>query len=206
MATEVKTKIRFPECRLSFVKIGTPGKNKTTGENEYEVTGLFEFEGSGEDWKKDPKFQEAIALAVHVAQQKHGTTTGIKFPFRLGDTYDRNKYPENQGKLVIPFRSKRVQPDVAHIQGGKAVKLHDLNELYSGCHGLVTATCYGYGGGDTGFARGVSFGLATLCKTRDDEHLGAHHVAENDFADLDCSAYSQDNSALFGNDDPGTLI
>ena len=185
-------KIYLPEGRLSYVKLANPEKDEKTGELIYECTLVVDYDG--DDWREDPKFQEAIDLFYNTAMNKFGTLDNIHRPMKDPTKEVLETNPWYEGKCIIPLRSRRIKPDIAHIVGNKAVTLDDWSRVYSGCWAIPTCTAYAY---DYKGKKGVSFGLATLCKTRDDEPLGAHHDAERDFDDLDVSKFV-DNSKLFG--------
>lgn len=207
-----KRKIKSGIFRGSYAKISNPS---TTKDNRlvYEITGIFDIDPEHLDnWKNDKKFHEMIRLAADVANEKFGTTKGIKFPFRDNDSYDDEileNNPAYKNKLVIPFRSYGVRPDCAILQDGKLVRAEDLSEFYSGAYYIATFQAFAFGGKKSKdgepMKKGVSFGLSSLLKVRDGEHLSAYNDVMEDFNDFDAKDYGLDSSELFDSD-PAAMI
>lgn len=197
-------KIRTPIFRGSYSKIANP----TTTENgklKWEITAVFQIDG--DNWKEDPKFGELINGAVLAATNKFGSTKGIYFPFRDNDSHTEDtleKNPIYKGCLVLPLVAYGTRPDCAKLVNGKPVRLEDaqLEEMYSGAHFIATVKPFAY----TTKKKGVSFGLSSLLKVKDDDHLSAYNDAMKDFEDFDASQYGVDNSELFGGKNPADLI
>lgn len=208
-----KKKIRTPKFRGSYAKIANPSTNKE-GKLIYEISGIFDIAPQfADNWKNDKNFHELILLAANTAQEKFGTTKGIQYPFRDNDSYDEDTLSNNpayHGKLVIPFRSYGVQPDCAILdKNGKPERTEDLSVFYSGAYYIATIQAYAYGGKKSAsgepIKKGVAFGLSSLLKVAEGEHLSAFNDVMEDFNDFDGKEYITDSSELFDSN-PAAMI
>jgi len=89
----------------------------------------------------------------------------------------------DEGEFFINVSSERppglIRMDRTYIDTPAAIKM----ELYAGCWVRATLNAYGYGGGNTGFQPGISFGLRSIQKLGDGPPLGGIMVtAEEEFA------------------------
>lgn len=102
----------------------------------------------------------------------------LKIAFQDGDDTDLERYPENEGHMLLNARSK------------KKVGLVDINrqpildgeELYSGCWAYISVTSFAY----DNESKGVSFFLNNIMKARDDERFGGGGSSpDEDFAEVE---------------------
>lgn len=102
----------------------------------------------------------------------------LKIAFRDGDEDDLDKYPENEGHMILSARSKKR---VGLVDLDRQPIL-DASEIYSGCWAYVSVTSFAY----DNESKGVSFFLNNIMKARDDESFGSGSAsAEEDFADVE---------------------
>jgi len=216
--TKEKTsrKIRLPAGRGNYVKLAKPETTKD-GRTKYAMTLAIpigeKYRGTKDGWKEDPQFAEAIRIVAMVAKEKFGENwrqlESFKLPFRTWESYDSDQKaanPHYEGCIMIPMTSYEVQPDCAIIENGKLVRTDDLQAFYSGAWFKVAASPFAY----KNEGKGVSMGLSSIVKIKDDTPLSTYNDVENDFKDdADLAEYlNTDNEALFGDSDtkPSDLI
>ncbi len=129
--TTVKTGL----CRCSFPKLVEPDSS-TYGQGKYSIDAIYESE---EEMEGLVKSCEGLAMRIY------GTTTGIVFPWRDGDTNNKIKYQGYAGKKFIV--SKRNPKGVKHpltFVGPNPANQIDPSEFYSGCYIKVNVTPFAY--------------------------------------------------------------
>lgn len=162
------------EVRLSYVNVFEARKfNDNDADAKYNVTILID--KNTEDGKKTiARIETAIKKAAEKGAQKHfggRVPTNVTHTLRDGDTAVddmgdlRNiKNPELKGHMFMhlstKFAPKVLGPDRQEI-------LNPL-EVYSGCYGKVSMTCFAY---SSNGKRGVSAVLNNVMKTRDGDPL-----------------------------------
>ena len=83
----------------------------------------------------------------------------------------QNSYFINANPITAPqIVNKHVQP------------ILDRNEVYSGCYARVSINFYVF---NTNGNRGIACGLGNIQKIRDEESLGGHASASDDFTAID---------------------
>lgn len=185
MAEEKKqTYIITPEFRVSYANIWVP-KTNDKGKAVYSCTAIF---------PKDTDLQPLKALLMQAKEAKFPNMKGkCKNPLRFGneEEYDLDKNPEYRDCWITSFRSYGRPVGVVDTQRQPII---DQQDFYSGCHAVASITAYAY---DFEGTKGVAFGLRNLMKTRDDEPLAGTAKAEVDFAEMDTSKFTANNSELF---------
>jgi hypothetical protein len=88
----------------------------------------------------------------------------LKIAFSDGDDSDLDKYPENEGHMILSARSKKK---VGLVDSDRQPIL-DPDEIYSGCWAYVSVTSFAY----NNESKGVSFFLNNIMKARDGERFG----------------------------------
>ena len=135
--------------------------------------------------KKDKALVAQIEEAIEEAKE-YGKTAkwggkiprNLKIAFQDGDDTDLDKYPENEGHMILNARSKK---SVGLVDIDRQPIL-DPNEIYSGCWAYVSVTSFAY----DNESKGVSFFLNNLMKARDDEPFGSGaSTPDEDFADVE---------------------
>ena len=121
--------------------------------------------------KKDTALIAQIEEAIEEAKE-YGKTAkwggkiprNLKISFQDGDDTDLEKYPENEGHMLLNTRSKKK---VGLVDTDRQPIL-DASEIYSGCWAYISATSFAY----DNESKGVSFFLNNIMKARDDESFG----------------------------------
>lgn len=135
--------------------------------------------------KKDKALIAQIEEAIDEAKE-YGKTAkwggkiprNLKISFQDGDDTDLDKYPENEGHMLLNMRSKKK---VGLVDTDRQPIL-DATEVYSGCWAYVSATSFAY----DNESKGVSFFLNNIMKARDDESFGSGTSSpDEDFADVE---------------------
>jgi hypothetical protein len=135
--------------------------------------------------KKDTALIAQIEEAIEEAKE-YGKTAkwggkiprNLKISFQDGDDTDLEKYPENEGHMLLNTRSKKK---VGLVDTDRQPIL-DASEIYSGCWAYISATSFAY----DNESKGVSFFLNNIMKARDDESFGGGASSpDEDFADVE---------------------
>ena len=135
--------------------------------------------------KKDTALIAQIEEAIEEAKE-YGKTAkwggkiprNLKISFQDGDDTDLEKYPENEGHMLLNPRSKKK---VGLVDTDRQPIL-DASEIYSGCWAYISATSFAY----DNESKGVSFFLNNIMKARDDESFGGGASSpDEDFADVE---------------------
>lgn len=135
--------------------------------------------------KKDKALIKQIEEAIDEAKEYgKGAKWGGKIPrnlkvaFQDGDDTDLDKYPENEGHMLLNARSKKK---VGLVDTDRQPIL-DASEVYSGCWAYVSVTSFAY----NNESKGVSFFLNNIMKARDDEAFGGGSSSpDEDFAEVE---------------------
>lgn len=121
--------------------------------------------------KEDKNLIKQIEDAIDEAKEYgKGAKWGGKIPHKLkiafhdGDDSDLEKYPENEGHMILNARSKKK---VGLVDTDRQPIL-DASEIYSGCWAYISVTSFAY----NNESKGVSFFLNNIMKARDDEPFG----------------------------------
>lgn len=135
--------------------------------------------------KKDKVLIGQIEEAIEEAKN-YGKTAkwggkiprNLKIAFQDGDDTDLDKYPANEGHMILNARSKKK---VGLVDMDRQPIL-DPDEIYSGCWAYVSVTSFAY----DNESKGVSFFLNNIMKARDDERFGGGSSSpDEDFADIE---------------------
>lgn len=135
--------------------------------------------------KKDKALIAQIEAAIDEAKE-YGKNAkwGGKIPHKLkiafgdGDDTDLEKYPENEGHMILNARSKKK---IGLVDVDRQPIL-EASEVYSGCWAYVSVTSFAY----DNESKGVSFFLNNIMKARDGEPFGAGSSSpDEDFADVE---------------------
>lgn len=162
------------EVRLSYVNLFEAKKfNETDKDAKYSVTILIPKDT--EDGKKTiARIQAAIRKAAEKGAQKHfggRVPTNVSHTLRDGDTETDDigdlkniRNPELKGHMFMHLSTK-FAPKV--LDANRQEILNPL-EIYSGCYGKVSLTCFAYSNAGK---RGISAVLNNVMKTRDGDPL-----------------------------------
>lgn len=193
MANEYATKVVTGDVRLSYVNLFKTRTNDD-GVEKYDVMLLIP--------KNDSATLGRIKAAVEQATQKGldekwkgKKPTNFRLPLRDGDAEFPDQ-PQYAGMLFMNVSCKADRkPQVVKFAGKQADGKNkfdpaDETEVYSGCWARVSINFFPY---DAKGNKGVSGGLNSVVKTRDDENLaGATDVnaefANEDFGDIGADA------------------
>jgi hypothetical protein len=135
--------------------------------------------------KKDKALVKQIEEAIEEAKE-YGKTAkwggkiprNLKIAFQDGDDTDLDKYPENEGHMLLNARSKKK---VGLVDIDRQPIL-EASEIYSGCWAYVSVTSFAY----DNESKGVSFFLNNIMKARDDESFGGGSSSpDEDFAEIE---------------------
>ncbi len=174
-----------PEGRASFPVLVEPkpiGKNPKPGDTaKYQLTLLIDKEGQASQDFKD--LEAAVEQAI---QDKWGNNRPrkIKSPFLTIDDL-RNKVPVGYEPEHVFIRLNTEAPPgiVKRMPDGKLQRLEGgavRNELYAGCNVIAAVNVYAWQHDEGG--AGVSFGLANVMKTGENDPFGAKNAdAADDF-------------------------
>lgn len=160
-------RILSPEGRVNFPNLFEARRNDLSGKDEFSVVLIFD---------KNADLSALKAAVMAAIEKKWGVNkpSGLRSPFRSGSV-DREGKPEYEDKVFISAKSK-YQPSVVDYNVKEII---DPKEIYSGCYGRASLTCYAY---DMMGNKGVSFGLRNFQKTRDGEPIAGSRVnAEDEF-------------------------
>ena len=135
--------------------------------------------------KKDKALISQIEEAIEEAKEFGKTAKwggkiprNLKVAFQDGDDTDLDKYPENEGHMLLNARSKKK---VGLVDTDRQPIL-DASEVYSGCWAYVSVTSFAY----NNESKGVSFFLNNIMKARDGERFGGGGSSpDEDFADIE---------------------
>lgn len=136
--------------------------------------------------KKDKALIKQIEDAIDEAKEYgKGAKWGGKIPrnlkvaFQDGDDTDLDKYPENEGHMLLNARSKKKKVGLVDTDRQPIL---DASEVYSGCWAYVSVTSFAY----NNESKGVSFFLNNIMKARDDEAFGGGSSSpDEDFAEVE---------------------
>lgn len=165
------TQVVTGEVRFSYVNVFEPKKFRDSDtEGKYSLTILV----PKSDTKTIESIKAAIQKAAEKGAQKHfggRVPTNVSNTFKDGDTEVNDlgelkceANPELKGHYYMRLATK-FKPTV--LDNNRQEILNPL-EVYSGCYGKVSLTCFAYSGDGK---RGVSAVLNNVMKTRDGEPL-----------------------------------
>jgi hypothetical protein len=165
MATD-RIELNTPEARLMFVNLVKPRKIDMKNPDEtpkFQLT--VTFTPAIQATKGYRRLQEAVEKTI---ANKWGDNPPRKLrkPFLTIDDMDEIPDGINEGDTFIRL-SSTSRPEVVDRN---VEAILDLNEVYSGCYGIVNVQCYPWEHATGG--KGVSFGLGPVQKTRNGDPLG----------------------------------
>lgn len=182
---EKKQSIRVvtPHFRVSFPHLDKPHSGFKNQEPVYSLQMLFP---KGTDLTEMKK-------AVHQAKvnkwgpNKDKWPKNLRSPFKDGNEKNLENYVD---MTVIEARTK-LKPGIVDRDLNEIM---DAKEVYAGCWGRATLTCYAY---DNAGNRGVSFGLQNVQKVKDDKAFSGKKNAKDDFDKIE----GLDDDEDYNNDD-----
>lgn len=172
---ENTTKVITNEVRWSYVSVIEP-KSINGSEPKYSISLII----PKSDTDTINKIRQAIQNAYQAGKDKlkrNGAVPAldiIKTPLRDGDI----EHPEDdayKNAFFVNANSKQ-RPGVVDTALQRII---DPEQIYSGCWGRASINFFAFNANGN---RGIACGLSNLQKTRDDERLGGHASAEQDFA------------------------
>lgn len=176
------TQVVTGEVRLSYVNLFEPKKFKESdAEGKYSVTILV----PKTDTKTINNIKAAIQKAAEKGAQRHfggRVPTNVANTFKDGDTevddlgeLKCNSNPELKDHYYMRLATK-IRPIVLDENRNEIINPLDI---YSGCYGRVSLTCFAYSGDGK---RGVSAVLNNVMKTRDGDPLTSR-LTGDEFSD-----------------------
>ena len=176
-------KVVTPTFRVSFPAVFQAKLNELSGKTEYSVVMLI-------DKKQDITAMKQLCAAV--AKEKWGEKipTGIRNPFRDGDTEKAGR--EGYANAYFVTAKSTQKPGVVDESLQPIINAEDF---YPGCYARATVTAYAY---DNKGNRGVAFGLQNLQKVKDGEPFSGKTRAEDDFAPVKSESLAEDAGSMFG--------
>jgi hypothetical protein len=165
----IATKVIVP-CRFSYLHCWEPN-SINGGDPKYSVSAII----PNTDTKTVAAINAAIDQAKKDAISKWGgkIPSNLKTPLRDGDI-ERPDDEAYKNSYFFNANSKQAP----QVVDGKVQPILDQSEVYSGCHGRVSVTFYGYNSNGN---RGVAAGLGNIQKLKDGETLGGRTKASDDF-------------------------
>lgn len=167
----VSTSVTTGKVRLSYVNLFKP-RVDMSGKNRYSVTLLIP--------KTDTDTLSRINAAIQAAAAKgvEGAWGGVKpptlaTPLHDGDGVRASGEPfgeECKGHWVMTASSDENHPP--ELVDQMLNPIIDQTVLYSGCYARVNVNFFPYGGGTTGFKKGIGAGLGPVQKYADGDVLG----------------------------------
>ena len=171
MSNQYQTAVTTGKVRLSYCNIFQP-REDMSGKKKYSVTLLIP--------KTDTATLQKINDAIQAATQKGmgGAWGGamppqLPIPLHDGDGVKENGEAygdECKGHWVITASANENHPP--EVVDQNLNKILDQTAVYSGCYAHVYINFYPYGGGTTGFRKGIGCGLGPIQKVADGEALG----------------------------------
>ena len=167
--------ITGPETRWSYVNVWEP-KSINGSNPKYSVSLIIP--------KSDTKTVEKIKAAIQAAYEEgasklkgNGKTVpplaAIKNPLRDGDI-ERPDDPAYANSYFVNANN----PNKPGIVDADRQPIEERSQVYSGCRGRCSISFYSF---NTNGNKGIACSLNNLQKIRDDEPLGGHSRAEDDF-------------------------
>lgn len=152
-----------PWFRGSFMHVWTKAKPMDEGkEPRYEITMVFD--------EDEVDLSELRKLCGEVAQEKFKKTKGIRTPFRDGDEFDEEKYPQYAGKIIVKCDSKKAIGVFDHRED--PITKPEENEddpIYSGAYYRAVVYPFAY---DQAGNKGVKLFINQLQKIEDGDFMG----------------------------------
>lgn len=171
MSNQYQTAVTTGKVRLSYCNIFQP-REDMSGKKKYSVTLLIP--------KTDTATLQKINDAIQAATQKgmDGAWGGAMPPQLPSPLHDGDGVKENgeaysdecKGHWVITASANENHPP--EVVDQNLNKILDQTAVYSGCYAHVYINFYPYGGGTTGFRKGIGCGLGPIQKVADGEALG----------------------------------
>ena len=181
--------VKTPEFRVSYPCVFKPKMNTKSKKEEYSLEALF---APGTDMSR-------LEAAVDAAIVKKWGADKARWPRNL-------KLPFKKQTLTRVNKVGDVVPNAGHIEGAPLLTLKNKDkpgvvdsnvqpiiaeaEFYAGCYAIASLNASAY---DVDGARGVTFYLQNLQKTREGEPLSGRPKAEDDFAPISQGATSTDS-------------
>ncbi len=168
------TEVTTGKVRLSYVNVFKPKAMQPGQEEKYSCTILIP--------KTDVATKQRIDAAIESAKKKGADDKWagvippiLPIPLHDGDgarPSDGLSYgDECKGHWVMTASAKAdYPPDVVDQNLNPII---NQSEIYSGCYARVNIQFYPYGGGKTGFKKGIGVGLGPIQKLEDGEPLGS---------------------------------
>ena len=165
MATD-RIELNTPEARLMFVNLVKPRKIDMKNPDEtpkFQLTATF---SPAAQATKGYKRLEAAVEKTIANKWGDNPPRKLRKPFLTVDDLDEIPDGINEGDTFIRL-SSTSRPEVVDRN---VEAILNLDEVYSGCYGIVNVQCYPWEHATGG--KGVSFGLGPVQKTRDGDPLG----------------------------------
>jgi len=179
MAIKKDTNVIIKNARLSFVYVWEPSDYS----EKYSVRILID--------KSDKENLASINAAIEAAKKRGiEKVWGGKLPSKLSSPLNdgeekADKDPSCAGCWYINAKNGS-QPGVLDMD---KKPMEDQSHLYSGCYAHVSVAFYAY---DKNGNKGIACSLSNIMKTADGDRLSGHDTAENDFADIEVMAPTDD--------------
>jgi hypothetical protein len=166
MAKTERIELNTPEGRLMFVNLKQARKIDPKNADEtakFQVT--LNFRPEVQKTKQFKKLKKAVEDTI-AARYGDNPPRKLRRPFLTVDDLDEVPDGIEEGDVFLRLNSTS-RPEVVNRD---VEEILNLDEVYSGCYGIVNVQCYPWEHITGG--KGVSFGLGPVQKTRDGDPLG----------------------------------
>lgn len=174
------TKVLIGPVRFSYAHVWEPTRIDENSKPKYSVALIIP--------KSNKALVKAIQAGINAAEEigkvkvwEGKVPKNLKRPLRDGD--EERGGDENYEDCYWINASCVVPPGITEMQNGKAVKIIDQDEFYSGCYGYASVNFYPFPKDSP--SKGIACGLNNLLKTKEGERLDGRSTAESDFNDLE---------------------
>lgn len=170
--TNYITDVTTGKVRLSYANLFKPRAAQPGQDEKYSVTLLIP--------KTDTETLQRISHAIQAAVEKGKAEkwggiapANVPHPLHDGDGLKESGEPfgeECKGHYVMTASAKADYPP--EVVDQRLNPVINQSDVYSGCYARVNINFFPYGGGTTGFKKGVGAGLGPVQKMADGEPLG----------------------------------
>lgn len=186
-------KVTTPMFRASFPNVFEARPGPDGGEPKFGVSMLFDAEAQA-----SAEYANMKKLAVAAAKEKFGDKLkpdgngwfhGLRNPFR--NAAEKSELEGYEEGMTFANATSKHKPGL--IDAKKAAITSEEN-FRAGCYARATVVAYAY---EKAGNKGVAFGVNNIQKLKNGASLGGHVAAENDFDEVDTSAWDNEEGDDF---------
>lgn len=184
----MSTLIMTPEFRVSWPQVFKPTVIENSGPR-YRITMLF-------DKKTDlSAINKAIEKEIDLRwPDKKSRPSNLKTPLKDGDV-EKENIPGYKN-VVFASASNKMKPPLVDA---KVQPILDESLFYPGCYARMQIAIYAYPKeGKIAVAKGVSFSIQAIQKTREGEHFGMAPTVPEDVFEVIANQLGADDPANYG--------